>query len=53
MWVRIKGKRIKRKYSIQGCRRQDARCKMQDAGYKMQDTRGNSLIDRSVRLIEL
>jgi len=30
MWVRIKGKRIKRKYSIQGCRRQDARCRIQE-----------------------
>jgi len=37
MWVRIKGKRIKRKYSIQGCRRQDARCKMQDARCRIQE----------------
>jgi len=37
MWVRIKGKRIKRKYSIQGCRRQDARCKMQDTRCRIQE----------------
>jgi len=37
MWVRIKGKRIKRKYSIQGCRRQDARYKMQDTRCRIQE----------------